>query len=298
MMKFKKVAALTIAGGFLLGACGSDDKQADTTTADSTADTGGSTVETTHTGDTVDCKPVKAGVLSVVTSLPGPNFWGTDEVDPTAITTGIEHDLAVAIAEACGLEMEVRNESFDAIVAGQIAEDSYDIALSQVTITEERDQVVDFSVPYFQADQGILVKAGTAVASFDDLKALNVGVQQTTTAEYYFLEVPEWSLGKDPQSFPDLISAYGALDAGQVDAIVIDTPINLGQAAQSDGALEVVAQIATGEEYGAIYPEGSAKKEVLDGIIQALVDDGTVNGFIATYLGGDPSTVPYIEIGA
>ena len=120
----------------------------------------------------------------------------------------------------------------------------------------------------------------------------------TTTAEYYCLEVQEWSLGKDPQSFPDLSSAYGALDAGQVDAIVIDTPINLGQAAQSGGALEVVAQIATGEEYGAIYPEGSPKKAVFDGIIQSLVDDGTVNGFIAQYLGGDPSTVPYIEVGA
>ena len=310
MMKFKKIAAFTIAGGFLLGACGSDEEEADSTTADTTAvstveTTGGSTAETTA-GSTagsgpaggVDCQPVKAGVLSVVTSLPGPNFWGTDEVDPTAITTGIEHDLAQALAEACDLEMEVRNESFDAIVAGQIAEDSYDIALSQVTITEERDRVVDFSVPYFKADQGILVKAGTAVASFDDLKALNVGVQQTTTAEYYFLEDPAWSLGKDPQSFPDLIAAYGALDAGQVDAVVIDTPINLGQAAQSNGELEVVAQITTGEEYGAIYPEGSSKKGVFDGIIQGLVDDGTVNEFIATYLGGDPSTVPYIEIGA
>ena len=309
MMKFRKIAAFTIAGGFLLGACGSDEQEADTTTADTTtADTTApTTADTTATGDTtgaggaggaVDCQPIKAGVLSVVTSLPGPNFWGTDEVDPTAITTGIEHDLAVAIAEACGLEMEVRNESFDAIVAGQIAEDTYDIALSQVTITEEREKVVDFSVPYFKADQGILVKTGTEIASFDDLKALNVGVQQTTTAEYYFLEIPEWSLGKDPQSFPDLIAAYGALDAGQVDAVVIDTPINLGQASQSDGGLEVVAQIATGEEYGAIYPEGSPKKAVLDGVIQGLVDDGTVNGFIATYLGGDPSTVPFIEIGA
>ncbi|MEO6125806.1 MAG: ABC transporter substrate-binding protein [Ilumatobacteraceae bacterium] len=283
MMQFKKIAAFTIVGGFLLGACGSDEKKADTTTAAS---------------GSVDCKPVKAGVLSVVTSLPGPNFWGTDEVDPTAITTGIEHDLAVAIATECGLKMEVRNESFDAIVAGQIAGESYDIALSQVTITADREKVVDFSVPYFKADQGILVQKGTKVASFDDLKTLNVGVQQTTTAEYYFLEVPEWSLGKDPQSFPDLISAYGALDAGQVDAIVIDTPINLGQASQSGGKLEVVAQIATGEEYGAIYPEGSPKKAIFDGIIKALVDDGSVNGYIAKYLGGDPSTVPFIKVGA
>ncbi len=50
-----------------------------------------------------------------------PNFWGTDEADPAAIKTGIEYDMANAIAAACGLTMEVRNESFDAIVAGQVA---------------------------------------------------------------------------------------------------------------------------------------------------------------------------------
>ncbi len=289
-MKKRSFGVCAVAGVMLLAACGSDDKAADTTTAASAP------AASAPAGGGIDCQPVKDGVLSVVTSLPGPNFWGTDEVDPAAIKTGIEYDMANSIAAACGLTMEVRNESFDAIVAGQVAADSYDIALSQVTITDERDQVVDFSVPYFTSDQGILVKKGTTVASFADLKKLAVGVQQGTTAEYYFLSVPEWSLGAAPQSFPDLISAYGALDAGQVDAVVIDTPINLGQAAQSGGELEVVAQIATGEKYGAIYPEGSPKKAVFDGIIQGLLDDGTITGYIAKYLGGDPTTVPFIEL--
>ena len=82
---------------------------------------------------------------------------------PTAIKSGIEYDLATDIAKACGLKMEFRNENFDAIVAGQIAEDSYDIALSQVTITDDRAKVVDFSVPYFKSDQGLLVSKGTTV---------------------------------------------------------------------------------------------------------------------------------------
>jgi polar amino acid transport system substrate-binding protein len=288
-MKMRNFAALIMAGAFVLGACGSDDNgESGATTPPASGGTGG----------TVDCQPVKEGELSVVTSLPGPNFWGTDETDPSAIKTGIEFDLATAIANACGLTMKVRNENFDAIVAGQIPADSYDIALSQVTITADRDKVVDFSTPYFKADQGILVKKGTKVTSFDDLKKLKVGVQASTTAEYYFLSDPAWKLDSDPQSFPDLISAYGALDAGQVDAVVIDTPINLGQAAQSNGALEVVGQISTGEEYGAIYPEGSAKKAIFDGIIQGLLDDGSIAGYIAKYLGGDPTTVPFIELPA
>jgi polar amino acid transport system substrate-binding protein len=279
---------LTAAGvaALMLTACGSGD------------DRGSDGAAAASGGDTVDCQPVEAGKLSVITSLPGPNFFGTGEEDPDAIHSGIEYDLATAIAAKCGLEMSFRNEGFDAIVAGQIAADSYDIAFSQVTITGDRDKVVDFSVPYFKSDQGILVHKGTKVSSFGDLAKMKVGVQSSTTAEYYFLEVPEWKLDSDPQSFQDLISAYAALDAGQIDAVVIDTPINLGQASKSNGELEVAGQISTGEEYGAIYPEGSPKKPIFDGIIQELVDDGTVTGFIEAYLGGDPATVPFVELPA
>ena len=77
---------------------------------------------------------------------------------------------------------------------------------------------------------------------------------------------------------------------------MIDTPINLGQAAQSGGKEEVVAQFKTGEEYGAIYGKGNGKKAIFDPIIQGFIDDGTINKLIAKYLGGDPSTVPFVDV--
>jgi len=286
----KRSFAFLAAASLVFAACGSDDTASDTTSAG-----------TTPGGATVDCKPVKAGELTVVTSLPGPNFWGTtaEEVDPDAIKSGIEYDLATDIAAKCGLTMKFRNENFDAIVAGQIDPTSYDIVLSQVTITDDRAKVVDFSVGYFKSDQGLLVKKGTAVASWDDVKKLTIGVQASTTAEFYVTsgEVPGWQLD-NVKSFPDLASAYAALNAGQVDGVMIDTPINLGQAAQSNGALEVVAQFTTGEEYGAIFGKDNGKKAVFDPIIQGLIDDGTVNALIAKYLGGDPSTVPVVDVPA
>ena len=303
-MKMRKYAALALAGTVLLGACGSD-KKTETTSAATTpaaASTPAASTPAASTpagGGTIDCKPVKAGVLTVVTSLPGPNFWGTTnaEVDPDAIKSGIEYDLANDLATKCGLKMEFRNEGFDAIVAGQISADSYDIVLSQVTITADRAKVVDFSVGYFKSDQGLLVKAGTKVASWDDVKKLKIGVQASTTAEYYFTsgEVPGWKLDS-VKSYPDLSSAYAALNAGQVDGIVIDTPINLGQASNSGGKLEVVGQFKTGEEYGAIFGKGNGKKAIFDPILQGLIDDGTVNALIAKYLGGDPTTVPFIDV--
>ena len=158
-MKTPRLIAGLIAVGLLVAACGDDDNEPAT----------GGTVAPGASGAPAanDCKPVKPGVLSVVTSLPGPNFWGTTaaEVDPDNIASGIEFDMANMIAQWCGLKMEFRNEDFDAIVAGQIDPTSYDIVLSQVTITEDRAKVVDFSVGYFKSDQGLLVNKGTTVTS-------------------------------------------------------------------------------------------------------------------------------------
>ncbi len=290
LMKKTRLIAGLIAAGLLATACGSSTKTASNTSPN-----------TTPGATTTDCKPVKAGVLSVVTSLPGPNFWGTTkaEVDPDLIKSGIEYDMANLIAAKCGLKMTFRNENFDAIVAGQIDPKSYDILLAQVTITTDRAKVVDFSVGYFKSDQGLLVNKGTAVKTWDDVKKLTVGVQASTTAEFYVSPggTPGWQLPKI-KSFPDLASAYAALSAGQVDAIMIDTPINLGQAAQSGGKEEVVAQFKTGEEYGAIYGKGTGEKAIFDPILQGMIDDGTINALIVKYLGGDPSKVPFIDVPA
>jgi polar amino acid transport system substrate-binding protein len=193
----------------------------------------------------------------------------------------------------------MRNEDFSAIVAGQLDPKTYDIVLSQVTITADRAKVVDFSDGYFKADQGLLVNKGTTVKTWDDVKKLTVGVQASTTAEFYVSAdgPPGWKLDK-VKAFPDLSTAYAALNAGTIDAVMIDTPINLGEAAQSGGKLEVPAQVKTGEEYGAVFGKGSGKKEIFNPIIKGLIDDGTVLALIKKYLGGDPTTVPFIDIPA
>jgi polar amino acid transport system substrate-binding protein len=284
-MNWKRATAGLMAVGLVLSACGSDKKE-----SSATAPAG-----------SVDCKPVKAGVLSVVTSLPGPNFWGSTggDTDPDKIKSGVEFDLATDIAAKCGLTMSFRNENFDTIVAGQVDPKSYDIILSQVTITDERAKVVDFSVPYYAADQAILMKAGAKITSWDDVKKLKaVGVQASTTAEYYAQgNKPGWTLS-NLKSFPDLSTTYAALNAGQVDGVIIDTPINLGQAAQSSGALVVPAQFKTGDTYGAIFPKGNGKKAIFDPIIKGFVDDGTVTALVTKYFAGDPAAVPFVDVPA
>ena len=205
-MKTSRLIAGLIAVGLLATACGDDTKEP---AAGDTVAPGATTAPAAQRLQAGEGRRAQRRH-----QLAGPELLGHHraEVDPDKISSGIEFDMANMIAAWCGLKMEFRNEGFDAIVAGQIDPTSYDIVLSQVTITEDRAKVVDFSVGYFKSDQGLLVNKGTAVASWDDMKKLTVGVQASTTAEFYVTsgEVPGWKLD-NVKSFPDLASAYAAL---------------------------------------------------------------------------------------
>jgi polar amino acid transport system substrate-binding protein len=225
----------------------------------------------------------------VVTSLPAPGFWNGD--DPAAITGGYEYDIALALQEGLGLsELKVVQVSFDQLVAGQVGD--FDVALSQVTITDERKQVVDFTEPYFASDQGVLVMAGTEVATVDDAKALQWGVQSGTTGADYIAETLQPA--QEAQVFQDLSAGFAALEAGQVDAFMMDTAIVLSQASESGGAEEVVAQFKTGEQYGGILPKGSENADAINTILEELDADGSLSDFATEWLGGDPSAIPVL----
>ena len=283
-MAIRKVGAILLAGALVTGltACGGDDDDEDGGEAGTTAPEAGDTEFTPVTDDT----------LTVVTSLPAPGFWNGD--DPSAITGGYEYEIAQAMQERLGLgDLEVVNVSFDQLVAGQVGD--FDVALSQVTITEEREEVVDFTDPYFESDQGVIVQTGTEVATVEDAQALQWGVQSGTTGADYVADVlqPE----QEAQVFQDLAAGFAALQAGQVDAFMMDTAIVLSQAAESGGEQEVVAQFTTGEEYGGILPEGSAgsaNADAINGILAELEEDGSLSDFAVEWLGGDPEAIPVL----
>jgi polar amino acid transport system substrate-binding protein len=271
-----------MAGALLVGlaACGDDDDD----------DAGGATT-TAASGGGAAFTPVKADTLTVVTSLPAPGFWNGD--DPAAITGGYEYEIVKAMQEKLGLaNLDVQNVSFDQLVAGQVGD--FDIAFSQVTITDERKQVVDFSDSYFESDQGVLVMEGTEVPDVAAAKELQWGVQSGTTGETYVLETLQPS--SDPQVFQDLAAGFAALSAGQVDAFMMDTAIVLAQASESGGEQVVAAQFKTGEQYGAILPKGSTNTARFNELIAELKADGSLGRFAEEYLGGDPSKVPVLTV--
>jgi polar amino acid transport system substrate-binding protein len=278
---FRRLGAVLFVGALVasLVACGDDDD----------AETGGSSDTTAEGSGGADFTPVTDDTLTVVTSLPAPGFWNGD--DPSSITGGYEYEIAKALQEKLNLsDLKIVNVSFDQLVAGQVGD--FDVALSQVTITDERKQVVDFTEPYFESDQGVLVMAGTDVGSVDDAKALQWGVQSGTTGADYLTD--EVQPDKEPQVFQNLADGFAALEAGQVDAFMMDTAIVLSQASESGGDEEVAAQFKTGEEYGGILPKDSPNADAINEILTELKDDGSLAEFATDWLGGDPSAIPVL----
>jgi polar amino acid transport system substrate-binding protein len=258
-----------------------------------TTSSGGSTAGTSKSGCPTDFKPIKSAQLSVVTSLPGPGFWDGSEDDPSKVNGGYEYSIVQALKGAlCVDKVDVRNVPFDGLVAGTVTD--FDVAFSQVTITPDRAKVVQFTAPYFEADQGVLVAKGKTVATVADAKALRWGAQSGTTGLDFLNNRLKPS--SEPQIFQQLPDGFTALQAGQVEAFIMDVPIVLTQAAASKNAFVVAAQFKTGEQYGAILPKESKNKAAFDKALGDLKTSGKLAEFAKKSLGGDPSAVPVLTV--
>jgi polar amino acid transport system substrate-binding protein len=235
--------------------------------------------------------PAKAGQFTVGVSLPAPIWWNGDT--PETVKDGMEYCMAAEIAWRAGFDkLEVVNLGWDAMISGQTS--GWDMAMSEISITDERKAVHDFSIPYFTSGMAIITRADAPVdpAKIKDAK---VGVQQGTTGAKYATE--KLGVG-EPQTYDDQGSMFAGLRAGQIDAAITDTSITLAEEVATGGKSVVVGQYDTGESYGAIYPKGNANNVTIDGILKSMIDDGSIKKLGAKYLasawGKDPASIPYL----
>lgn len=237
-------------------------------------------------------KLAQAGQLTFESNLPAPVWYNGDT--PETIKDGMEYCMAAEIAWRAGVDkIKLVPVDWDAMIAGQTHD--FDLALSEISITDERKKVHDFSLPYFNSDIGVLTRTETPLDG-TTLKKAKIGVQQATTGAEYATGTLKIA---DAQVYPDAGSMFAALGAGQIDAAITDTSIVLAQEVEGKGKFKVVGQYATGETYGAIYPKGNANNAAFDKIIAAMVADGTMKKLSTKYLasvwGKDPATIPYFK---
>src|SRR4051795_4369720 len=290
-MRLKRSLGLISAAALAvtMAACGSSNSS----TATDAGASGGATkignCDITSKPNSISITPVKAGTLTVETTLPAPGWW--NGTTPESIKDGYEYCMAAELANMAGLsKLVIKNVSFDQLVAGRT--NDFDLALAEISITDERKKVVDFSTPYFDSNIGVLVQKGADVTE-DNITSKTCAAYAGTTSVDFLKNDLHCASTK---TYPDSPTLYQGLLSGQVDADFLDTAIVLAEAKQTGDKLEVVGQYETGEKYGAIYPKGSANEDALDQGIQTLIDDKTLDALSSTYLGpafgGDPSAVP------
>jgi polar amino acid transport system substrate-binding protein len=256
--------ALCVALAFGVAACGSDDD--DSTSGDS--------------GTSSDVETLQSGVLSVGTDTPFPPF----EIGQPPNISGYDIEVMDAIGEELGLEVEYTDTGFGTIFR-DTANGQFDTAAAASTITPARQKTVNFTDPYYEAQQALLVPEGSDIASVDDLSGLIVGAQDGTTGETYANDETDAS---EVRGFPEGPNAVTALINGQVDAVIIDQPV-AADAVEKQGGVEIAEEIATNELYGfAVAPENTS---LLDGMNEALTtikDDGTLADLYEKYFQTEP----------
>jgi polar amino acid transport system substrate-binding protein len=187
-------------------------------------------------------------------------------VDENKEIVGYDIDLMNAVAESAGIEIEFKNVAWDGIFAG-LAAGEYDAIISSVTITEERQEKYDFSEPYINAGQIVIVKADSDISGPDALSGSTVGAQIGTTGA---IEIENMD-GVELKEYDEIGLAFEDLVAGRIDAVVCDTPVAADFALQREeykAALKIVGESFTEEYYGILVQQGNS--DLLDKINEGL----------------------------
>lgn len=190
------------------------------------------------------CKKEEKTTLIMGTEASFKPFEFTDENNEPI---GFDIDLARAVAEEIGLELDVRDQPFDGLI-GALQANQIDMIVAGMTITEERKQTVAFSNPYYNAKQAVIVRAGeTRVTSVEDLANLNIAVQMGTTGAAKAEEIKGTADDTSLKQYEKVNEAFMELTNGRVDAVIIDAPVGASYMKQFEG-LEVVEEIAFEDE--------------------------------------------------
>ena len=283
----KKITALMLSSAMMLSlaACGGS---ASTDTASSEAASSeaasseavsseAASTEEAASSDAAELTTVTAGKLTMSTNAAFPPYeMTTDSGD----CEGIDVEVAGAIAEKLGLELQVDDMDLDAaLLAAQNGKS--DIVMAGVTVTDERQKVMDFSDTYAEGIQSIIVPEDSDIASADDLTGKAIGTQRGTTGYIYCTD----DFGEDNViAYDDGLTAVQALNNGQVDAVVIDNAPAQEFVAANPG-LKILDTAYAQEDYAIGVAKGNTQLlDAINGALEELQADGTLQAIVDKYI--------------
>jgi polar amino acid transport system substrate-binding protein len=281
------VLALALALAASIAGCGASDS---TTTAPAAAPSTDTNATTTGPPDLSGILK-DDGILTVGAEPPAPPFI----IPPyPSNPTGFEIDIAKEIAARLGIP-ETKFIEFVWTNLFSPAPKPFDFDINETTITDDRDKVVDFSDPYFEANQAILVHKGTdaeSATTMADIQGLLLGAQDTTTGLSYINDTIKPS--QDPRVFSTTVAANQALLNKTIDAFIIDLPIAAGLVGENPDDLVVIGQFVTNENWGMVFENGSALVPYVNQALAEMKGDGTITDLQEKWLPGT-ADVPVIQ---
>ena len=228
-------------------------------------------------------KTVEKGKLIMATNAAFPPY---EYIEGNEIV-GIDAEIAGAIAEKLGLELQIDDMEFDSIIES-VKGGKADIGLAGMTVTPEREEVINFTASYATGVQVVIVTEDSAIASVDDLFAEGamhiIGVQRNTTGDLY----STWDLEDAGLATIDRYSkgadAVQALLTGKVDCVVIDNEPAKAFVEANEG-LKILDTAYAVEEYAAaMNKDNTALYEAVNKALEELIADGTVAAIVAKYI--------------
>ena len=271
--------AMAVVMALGLSACGGSNSAASSSAAGSVS---GSASGSASNGDPA-FTTVTPGKLTMSTNASFPPY---EMVADDGSFGGIDVEVAGAIAEKLGLELQVDDMGFDAALQAAQTGKS-DMVMAGVTVTEERQAVMDFSNSYANGVQVVIVKEDSPIQTVDDLANANmIGCQMGTTGYIYCSDTPEnGGFGEDHVTpYDDGAAAVQALMNGQIDAVVIDNMPAQEYVAANPG-LKILDGEFTNEDYAIGVAKGNtALLDAINGALEELTADGTIQSIVDKYI--------------
>lgn len=216
------------------------------------------------------------GTLVMATNATFPPYEYVDGED----YAGIDVELAQAIADELGMELEIQDIDFNSIIPA-IESGKADVGIAGMTKTPEREKNVNFSESYATGIQSIVVKEDSSIADPDDLAGVKIGVQESTTGHIYC----EGDYGADNViAYTTGANAIEALKTGKVDAVVIDNQ-PAKEFVKANEGLKVLDTDYVEEEYAiAIAKDNEELLEKVNGVIEQMKEDGSLQAILDKYI--------------
>ncbi len=216
-------------------------------------------------------------VLTMGTNAAFPPYEFVDENNNVA---GIDAEIAAAVAEKLGMELEIKDMAFESLITA-VSSGTVDVVLAGMTVTPERQESVNFSDSYATGIQVVIVKEDSEIASIDDLEGKKIGVQSGTTGDIYCAD----DYGEEAVArYDNGALAVAALQNGQVDCVVIDNEPAKAFVAANEGLKILDTEYITENYAAAIAKDNTELLEKFNSALAELKADGTLDSIIAKYI--------------